>query len=166
VENAGVKCGELGYVNGAGRPCGQEISSKAKGCIFHDPAKRDRAKAAQIRGAHASRMQRYLPASSAPPEFLSTASIVAWAEQTAQRVLTGALDPRAAGEARQLAALTISARQADAQAALVDALLKLEHGGAAMMLLTRLQDGLSDGKRRPLPSARVVPMTPPSGDGA
>jgi hypothetical protein len=116
-------------------------------------------------------MQRFLPATSAPPEFSSTASIVAWAEQTAQRVLTGALDPRAAGEARQLAALTITARQADAQAALVEALLKLEHGGTAVMLLSRLQDGLNGGKQRQIPgAARVLSMpagaAAPAGEGA
>jgi hypothetical protein len=160
-----VKCGELGYVNEAGQPCGQTIGAKAAGCIFHDPAKRERARAAQVRGAHASRMQRYLPTTTTPPEFQSTESIVAWAQQTARQVLTGALDPRAAGEARQLAALTISARAADAQERLADALLRIEHGGASTAMLIRLTEGIQSGKRRPIPGRALASLPRPDGDG-
>jgi hypothetical protein len=160
-----LKCGERGYTNADGQPCGQPINAKAPGCIHHDPAQSERAQAVRYRGAAASRMRRFMPASAPPPEFSSTASIVTWAQETARQVLTGALDPRAAGEARQLAALTISARQADAQAQLVEALLSLEHGGAAVALLAQFTKAQVDGKPRPLPG-RVLPMRPPEGDAS
>src|SRR5262249_8707775 len=51
-------------------------------------------------------------------------------------------------------------RAAEAQERMADALAAVEHGGAALVLLQRLQSGLTDGPRRPLPSARVLPMTP------
>jgi hypothetical protein len=56
-------------------------------------------------------------------------------------------------------------RAAQAQEQMAAALAAVEHGGAALVLLQRLQNGLTDGPRRPLPAAgRVLPMTPP-GDG-
>jgi hypothetical protein len=132
--------------------------------VWHKGSAEDR-RAVALKGGIASRMQRYLPATTPRPEFSSTAAIVTWAEETARKVLTGDLDPRAASEARQLAALTISARQADAQAQLVDALLSLEHGGAAVALLAQFTSAQADGKRRPLPG-RVLPIRPPEGDAS
>jgi hypothetical protein len=74
-------------------------------------------------------------------------------------VLTRALDPRAAGEARQLAARTISARQADAQAALVDALLKIEHEGRRSDVAVAAARRPERGKERQIPgAARVLSM--------
>lgn len=157
-----MKCGERGFKTVTGEPCGQEIGARAAGCLWHSRTAEERSLLA-TKGALASRMRRFLPTTTPPPEFGSTAAIVTWAQETAQRVLSGALDPRAASEARQLAALTIQARSADAQERLVDALLKLEHGGAAMLLLSRLTDG---GAGRPLPG-RVLSMVPaPAGDPA
>ena len=46
-----------------------------------------------------------------------------------------------------------------------DALLALEHGGAAVLMLNRLQQGLADGKRRPIPGRTLAPLRPPDGDG-
>jgi hypothetical protein len=100
-----------------------------------------------------------LSKSAPPPEFASTEAIVAWAQTTAQQVLCGDLDPRAASEARQLAGLAIQARAADSQERLVEVLLRLEHGGAAVMLLSRLQQGLVEGRTRPLPP-RVLRASP------
>lgn len=143
-----------------GEPCGQG-TAPGRRCVWHtrDAAGR---RLLALKGGVASRMRSYLPSSAPRPEFSSTAAVVAWAEATAHKVLSGALDPRAAGEARQLAALTIQARSAEAQERLVDALLRLENGGAAVMMLARLTDGIADGKGRPLPG-RVLPMaaTPP-----
>jgi hypothetical protein len=150
-----VKCGDRGFTTADGRPCGQVIGKKAAGCIWHTSSPEGR-RAFAMKGGIASRMRRYLPAEAPPPEFSNTVAIVAWAERTAQRVLAGELDPRAASEARQLAALTISARAADAQERLVEALLRVEHGGAALLMLSRLQEGLADGRRRPLPGRAIA----------
>jgi hypothetical protein len=54
-------------------------------------------------------------------------------------------------------------RSAMAQERLVETLAALEHGGAALAMLVKLQDGLTDGRRRPLPGrvlAAVPPQTP------
>jgi hypothetical protein len=50
-------------------------------------------------------------------------------------------------------------RSAAAQEQLVASLQALEHGGAAVMLLAQLQQGLAEGKRRPLPG-RVFAAPP------
>jgi hypothetical protein len=47
-----------------------------------------------------------------------------------------------------------------AQERLVETLAALEHGGAALAMLVKLQDGLTDGRRRPLPG-RVLAAVPP-----
>ena len=159
-----MTCGDKGHVRADGQPCGQPINAKMPACIHHRSTPAER-RLFGVKGALASRMRRYLPATTVAPEFSSTEAIVRWAEQTAQRVLTGNLDPRAASEARQLAALTISARQADAQAQLVDALLRLENGGAAMALLAQFTNG-DPAKRRPLPGGRVLSLRPSEGDPA
>jgi hypothetical protein len=52
-------------------------------------------------------------------------------------------------------------RAAQAQERLVETLAALEHGGAALAMLVKLQDGLTDGRRRPLPG-RVLSAVPPS----
>lgn len=150
-------CGDSGGIRADGQPCEQD-TPPGKRCAWHAEGADRRALA--IRGSYASRMRRYLPTEAPRPEFSSTTAIVTWAQDTAHKVLTGDLDPRAAAEARQLASLTIAARAADAQERLVEALATIEHGGIAVGLLARLQSGLSDGKRRPLPP-RLVPITTP-----
>src|SRR5262245_59495683 len=42
-------------------------------------------------------------------------------------------------------------RASEAQERMAEVLASVEHGGAAVMLLARLQESLADGKRRPLP---------------
>lgn len=155
-----MRCGDRGHVTAAGTPCQQPINPKAAGCLHHDPTTSPEQKhAAYLKGALASRMRTYLPSDTPRPEFSSTETIVTWAQDTAHRVLCGELDPRAAAEARQLAALTIAARSAEASEKLVEALLRVEHGGAALVLLARLTDGLANGQRRPLPP-RVLAAVP------
>ena len=51
-------------------------------------------------------------------------------------------------------ALKIQLEQVRTQQQLVNTLLRLEHGEAAMALLLRLQDGLTKGPRRPVPCRR------------
>ena len=147
-----MKCGDNGHKTVHGEPCQQDIGRGRKACIWHSASRLKRILVARS-GSRASRSRFFLPVSTPPPEFRDTPSIVKWAEKTAQQVLTGKLNHKAAAEARQLAALTISARAALAQEKLVEALLTVEHGGAAMLLWQRLQDGLSEGRRRPLPGA-------------
>jgi hypothetical protein len=52
-------------------------------------------------------------------------------------------------------------RAALAQERMAEALAAVEHGGAAVMLLARLQESLSEGKRRPLPGrVHALPVPP------
>jgi hypothetical protein len=76
-------------------------------------------------------MPRALPATSQTPEFTDYASILAFAREVGRLPLTADVDMRRLAEARGAAALALSAHQGHTQQQLVDALLRLEHGGAA-----------------------------------
>ena len=80
----------------------------------------------------------------------------------ARAALVEDVDPRRLAEARGFAQLALSALSARRQQQLVDALLKLEHGGAAVALLAQFTNDST--KRKPLPG-RVLPMSA-GGDGA
>jgi hypothetical protein len=54
-------------------------------------------------------------------------------------------------------------RAAQAQERMAEALAAVEHGGAAVMLLARLQESLTDGRRRPLPGRVHAPDTAGAG---
>ena len=144
------------------------IGRDVGGCIHHDPTRPGAAHAVQVKGSIASRMRRAMAASTPEPPFDTIESIVAWAQRMARAALVDDVDPRRLAEARGFAQLALSALGARTQQQLIDALLKLEHGGAAVMLLSRLQDGLDAGKLRPIPgTARVLSMSSaPAGDGA
>ena len=132
----------------AGHPCPAPATrnSRPPTCTMHGP----KALVYQRKGGALSGRAGQLPPEYASPEFRDRESIVAWAQDMAGKVLRGELDVKLSAEARGHAQLALQARTAEAQEKLVEALLRVEHGGAAMMLLTRLQDGLSDGRRRPL----------------
>ena len=156
-------CGERGHVGKDGRPCRQNINAKAAGCVWHVLSPEGRS-AMALKGSVASRMKRALPSSYQIPEFESPEAIIAFARELARLALTGDVDMRRVGEARQAAMLALSGHSAQTQARLVEALVKIEGGGAAFVMLQRLQEGLSEGRRRPLPSpGRVLPMPPPDG---
>ncbi len=53
-------------------------------------------------------------------------------------------------------------RAAMAQERMADVLASVEHGGAAVMLLSRLREGLTDGRTRPLPRAVPMRLPPPA----
>ena len=150
-----MKCGDRGFVNAAGQPCGQVIGVKAAACIWHSRTPEERSLLA-LKGGIASRLQRALPATYAMIPFDSRESVVRFAEDLARRVLTEDVDPRRVDSALRAAGVALSAFTAQTQERLVEALLKIEHGGAAMLLLTRLQDGLAEGRRRPLPGRVAV----------
>jgi hypothetical protein len=57
-------------------------------------------------------------------------------------------------------------RAAVAQERMAETLAAVEHGGAALLMLSRLQEGLADGRRRPLPipgrPMAALPTTEPA----
>ncbi len=152
-----MKCGEKGHKTIHGEPCGQTIAVRAKGCLWHSrtPAQR---RILAAKGSVVGRMKNELPPNYEAPAFDSRESIVAWCRDMAEKVLHGRVSVNLSAEARGYAQLALQARIAEAQERLVEGMLKIEHGSAAMLLWSRLQDGLSEGRRRPLPGARVLPL--------
>ena len=151
-----MTCGEKGFKTKTGQPCRFNIRADARGCTFHLLGSKGRSILA-AKGPAARRLRKLLPGTYCVPPFDTRASILAFVQDLAHRVLTTKVDPRridsalrAAGEARAVLA-------AATQEKLLDALLKIEYGEAAMMMLTRLQEGLKHGPRRPLPG-RVVAL--------
>ena len=145
-----MKCGDRGHLTAAGEPCQQTIGVRAAACVWHSRDAEGRRLLA-LKGGIASRMRTALPSTYQVPEFASPESIVGFAQELARMALTEDVDRGRVAEARLAAGLALSAFQARSQERLVEALLRVEHGGAALLLLSRLQDGLIDGKRRPLP---------------
>jgi hypothetical protein len=154
-----MKCGELGFLNADGTPCRQNIAATATSCLWHDQSPRGRRKAdlERKRGGIASRAKLALPASYLVKPFDSVDSIIEWAHEMAGKVLKEDVDPRRTSEARGFAQLAVSAHQIRTQERMVEALLRLEHGGTAIVLLERMQASLSSGIRRPLPG-RVMSL--------
>ncbi len=153
-----MKCGDKGHKTIHGAPCGQTIPARAKGCLWHSRTPEQRSILA-ANGGIVRNIKNALPPEYQVPPFDTRESIVEWARDMAGKVLRGELSPKLSAEARGHAQLALQARTAEAQERLVEALLTVEHGGSALLLLTRLQDGLADGRRRPLPGAtRVLPL--------
>jgi hypothetical protein len=71
---------------------------------------------------------------------------------------------RASADLRRARAME---RSAAAQERMADVLASVEHGGAAVLMLRQMQEGLLDGKRKPLPGRAVAMIGPrPNGDPA
>jgi hypothetical protein len=155
-----MRCGEKsGHLTKDGTLCQQPIPATAKGCIWYVRTPEERSLLA-TKGSLASRMKRALPATYACPEFTETESIIAFARELGRLALTADVDMRRLAEARGAAQLALSAHSVQAQARMVDALLALEHGGQALVLLSQFQAAQSDpSKRRPLPG-KVLAMPP------
>src|SRR5262245_31942341 len=120
-----MKCGDLGHQTATGGPCQQNIGAKAAGCLWHSRNAEERSLLA-TKGSIASRMNRALPASTALPEFETPEAIIRFARELGRLALTADVDMRRLAEARGAAQLALSAHQAQTQARLVDALLRLE----------------------------------------
>jgi hypothetical protein len=72
-------------------------------------------------------------------------------------VLTADLDPRRVDAALKAASVAHATLSAAAQEKLLEAILKLERGEAAVAALIRLQGGIAEGRTRALPSSRFLP---------
>jgi len=153
-----MKCGDRGHNTVDGTPCQQNNSADAKGCIWHSPARTpDQKHLTALKGGLMVRKRRLLPESYRMPPFDTRENVIKFAGGLARDVLTRDVDPRRVDTALRAAGVALTAFAQATQEKLVDALLTIEHGGAAMLLLTRLQDGLTEGRRRPLPG-RALPL--------
>src|SRR5262245_6998801 len=143
-----------------GQPCGWVLNGRE--CPYHgDHATPEIRRLLTSKGGFLSRMKRALPTTTPEPPFDTVENVIAWSQRMARTALVEDVDPRRLAEARGFAQLALSALSAQTQAKLVDALLRLEHGGGAVALLAQFTDN-DPSKRRPLPG-RVLAM-PPKGD--
>lgn len=152
-----MKCGEKGWTTKNGTPCGQSISPEMPACIWHDksPEGIKRAKDANSKGAAMSRLKLALPETFPEPDFSSSEKVVEFSQRMAHVVLTQAVDTKRVAEARGMAKLALDGHSTILNARMVDALERLEHGGAALALLERMQQ--HTGTSRPLPGrTRVI----------
>ena len=150
-----MKCGDKGHTTRLGAPCQQTIGVDAKGCLWHTRDAAERHLLALKGGLVAGRRNK-LPESYRVPAFSSRENILAFVQDLAQRVLIHDVDPRRVDSALRAAGVALTAHAQATQEQLVDALLKIEHGGAALVLLERLQVGLVQGKHRPLPGREAL----------
>ncbi len=152
-----MTCGDRGFKTKTGRPCGFNIKADANGCKYHLLGPKGRSLLAS-KGPLARRLKRLLPGNYEVPAFDTRESVQRFAQDLAHKVLTTPCDPRRIDTALRAAGVALSALAAATQEKLLDALLRIEYGEAAVLLLTRLQEGMKQGPRRPLPR-RVVTIT-------
>ncbi|MHB8510224.1 MAG: hypothetical protein ACYDGR_16535 [Candidatus Dormibacteria bacterium] len=151
-----MKCGELGFLNADGLPCGQNVATGAKSCLWHDqtPKGKRRADLERKRGGLVSRGKGALPPGYAV-SFPDREAVVRFVEDLAKRALTEDVELRRIDTALRAASVALTAHGMAIQERMVEALLRLEHGGTAIVLLERMQASLSTGTRRPLPGRLV-----------
>jgi hypothetical protein len=156
-----------GRPKASGQPCGWKLNSGE--CPYHGPAStpESRSELARVRGllaGRSKRMRHALPATYQVPEMSSEADVIAFGRELAQQALTGDADQGRIDRAIRAAHLVLAGLSAQTQARLVDALLKVEHGGAAMLLLSRLTNGLEDSRRKPLPGRTLTVVPRPDSE--
>jgi hypothetical protein len=152
-----MKCGELGFLNADGAPCGQNVAAGAKSCLWHDQTPKGRRKAdlERKRGGLVSRGKGALPPGYAV-SFPDREAVVRFVEDLAKRALTDDVELRRIDTALRAASVALTAHGMAIQEKMVEALLKLEHGGNSIILLERMQASLATGTRRPLPGLRAT----------
>ena len=152
-----MKCGELGFTNADGGPCGQNVAAGAKSCLWHDesPKGKRRADLERKRGGLVSRGKGALPPGYAV-SFPDREAVVRFVEDLAKRALTDDVELRRIDTALRAASVALTAHGMAIQEKMVEALLKLEHGGNSIILLERMQASLATGTRRPLPGLRAT----------
>ena len=146
-----LHCGDYGYRNDDGSECMTPLDRGQRACLRHKAEERAKARAAA---------RDLVPPEAPPPSFEDEDAIVRWSEQMADRVVKGLLAPELSDSAGKHADRAMRRLELRAQKALTDALLQLERGGTAVVMLRQM---LADptAPRRPLPPKRVVAL----GDG-
>lgn len=143
-----MKCGDKGHISEqTGRPCGQPISPKAAGCIWHTstPAQR---KAVSELGVIANKIKRTLPNLTIGDLATDDGILITLQGLTEATAKDKDVDLRRVSEIRQGLSVAVNLRQTAATRELNRTLLRLEHGERAVVLLEQLK-----GTRtlRPLP---------------
>ncbi len=154
-----MKCGEIsGHITKQGKVCAFNIDDDAKGCAYFLRDAVGRSLLAK-KGATASAERKRLPRTYLLPPFDTRESIIKFVHDITRRVLVEKVDCRRVDTALRGATVALSALAGATQEKLLNVLLAVEHGHAAVQLLARLEDGLAKGTRRPLPGMVVeLPM--------
>src|SRR5262245_11933342 len=105
-----MKCGDLGHKTALGAPCGQEIASDAKGCLWHAPGVTAEARSA-LAAKGSERRGRWFQ--KLPPEyrviFATRNDVVAFAADMARRALTEDIDHKRIATALRAASVALEA---------------------------------------------------------
>jgi len=141
-------------------PVAMERDGQAR-CLTHaTDALRIRRRDERNQGGGHNRL-RTLPKDTPVPRFATSAQVRRFAERMAHLVMTGQLARQVAETSLRAAGLALQVRQLENAERLTDALLRVQHGEAAVMLLARLQDSIASGPRRPLPGRiQALPVSP------
>ncbi len=137
-----MKCGELGFRNKAGAPCEQDVSSDSKGCMFHTSTKEELSEFGKkaIKGFLDQKLRK-LPLSYPRPLFNSYANIISFTQDMARLALTGNVDLQRINVALKASSVARETVATAIQEKLYNAIMKLEHGAAAVSFLTKLSEG-------------------------
>ena len=151
-----MKCGDRGHLNIEGKPCQQNINPKAAACCWHSRSPKQRSQLA-IKGALAAKMHRALPADDPMPILQEGLPGL----EAACRYLFGVslkrnIDRWRLSEARGFLTLLFQAEDLKDRRKLYEAIITLEHGGQAMILVNQFLDGQTGGRRRIPPKLSPV----------
>ncbi len=103
------------------------------------------------KGSITARMRKALPADFVVGDFQNEDAVIGFVREMAQKVLTCDVDPRRIDVALRSASVAMTGFNAKTTARMVRALESLEHGGAAMILLSQMTERLGTGTTRALP---------------
>ncbi|MCH8039557.1 MAG: hypothetical protein IH977_04340 [Nitrospinae bacterium] len=151
-----MKCGDKGHLTAQGQPCGQNINVKAAGCLWHVRSKKQRTVLA-TRGALAARLNKALPVGDPMPILQEGLPGL----EAACRYLFGVslkrnIDRWRLTEARGFLTLLFQAEDLKDRRKLYEAIVSLEHGGQAVILVNQFLEGQTGGRRRIPPKLSPV----------
>ncbi len=148
-------CGEMGHRGKNGKPCGYRIAAMAKACPHHsgNPAK---ARAFQSKGALASKMRHALPPDFKLPDLDTLDGIEKAGRLLFELSLKRNLERWRLSEARGALTLLVEGQKIRVEQQMLNTLMALEHGGAAMVLLAQIQEGITQGRPLPLPGRTLA----------
>ena len=141
------KCGDLGFLTKAGRPCGQSISETSKGCTFHTSTPAERHDIA-MKGALSASLKQTLPEEFEIGDLRTPDDVKAFVRKMLHWVLKKPIERWRAAEARGLLSVFVQIDQAQATQRLADAVLTAQHGGQSLVFLNQYLDGSMEGRRK------------------
>ncbi len=147
-------CGERGFTNAKGEPCGYRIGAGARGCPHHKGDGTE-AREFQRKGALMSKMRYALPPDYEIPDLDSPDGMKQALQLHMELALKKNIERWRVSEFRGALGLRVQIEAVKAQQQTNDMLMRLEHGGLATGMMLRAQEGIENGPRRPVPGKVV-----------